>query len=335
MHNVVVIPGDGIGKEITKSVQQIIDASGVPINWIEAIAGLHAWEETGNQIPEETVDLIRTHRVALKGPLTTPVGEGFKSANVMLRQLFNLYSNIRPARSLPGIQSPYKDIDLITFRENTEGLYIGRERWAVENQEAELTGVITRKGSERVIRAAFEFARKQHRKKVALAHKANILKISTGLFLQIGNEMSKEYPEIEYRDIIIDNLAMQMVINPWQFDIIVTTNLFGDIISDLAAGLVGGLGVTGSANMGDDCAIFEAVHGSAPDIAGKNIANPTALLLSAIMMLNHIDEHEAALRIQKAINATLSDKRVCTPDVGGTGNTSTYTEAVCAFLRRE
>jgi isocitrate dehydrogenase (NAD+) len=333
MHNVVLIPGDGIGKEITDSVRKIIDSSGIQINWVPAIAGLQAWDETGDQIPEKTAGLIREHRVALKGPLTTPVGKGFKSANVMLRQMFNLYSNIRPARSLPGVQSPYKDIDLITFRENTEGLYIGRERWITENEEAELTGVITRKGSERVIRSAFDFARKHRRKRIALAHKANILKISTGLFLQIGNEIAKEYPEIEYRDIIIDNLAMQMVINPWQFDIIVTTNLFGDIISDLAAGLVGGLGVTGSANFGDDCAIFEAVHGSAPDIAGKNIANPTALLLSAIMMLNHLDEHEAGLRIHKAINSTLSDKKVCTPDVGGTGNTATYTEAICSFLR--
>lgn len=335
MHNVVLIPGDGIGKEITDSVRKIIDSSGVQINWIHAIAGLQAWEETGDQIPEETAGLIREHRVALKGPLTTPVGKGFKSANVMLRQMFNLYSNIRPARSLPGVQSPYKDIDLITFRENTEGLYIGRERWVTENEEAELTGVITRKGSERVIRAAFDFARKHRRKRIALAHKANILKISTGLFLQIGNEMAKKYPEIEYRDIIIDNLAMQMVINPWQFDIIVTTNLFGDIISDLAAGLVGGLGVTGSANFGDDCAIFEAVHGSAPDIAGKNIANPTALLLSAIMMLNHLDEHEAGLRVQKAINSALSDKKICTPDVGGTGNTTSYTEAICSYLRSD
>jgi isocitrate dehydrogenase (NAD+) len=335
MHNIVLIPGDGIGKEITKSVTTILDAAGADINWIECKAGEGANNELGTPIPDETVEAIKKHRIALKGPLTTPVGAGFRSINVALRQKFNLYSNIRPARSLPNIDSPFKNVDLVLFRENTQGLYIGKEHWVDdEEKHAESIAVVTRDASEKIITAAFEYAKKHGRKKVTLVHKANILKLTTGLFLKIGQEISKKYPEIEFEDLIVDNMAMQMVLNPQQFDVIVTTNLFGDILSDLASGLVGGLGVTGAANIGDDAAMFEAVHGSAPDIAGKGLANPTALLFSALMMLEYLDQPKLAEKIRAAVYTVLQDhKEDCTKDIGGQGTTETYTEAICKILR--
>lgn len=335
MHNIVLIPGDGIGKEITKSVTTILDAAGADINWIECKAGEGANNELGTPIPDETVEAIKKHRIALKGPLTTPVGAGFRSINVALRQKFNLYSNIRPARSLPNIDSPFKNVDLVLFRENTQGLYIGKEHWVDdEEKHAESIAVVTRDASEKIITAAFEYAKKHGRKKVTLVHKANILKLTTGLFLKIGQEISKNYPEIEFEDLIVDNMAMQMVLNPQQFDVIVTTNLFGDILSDLASGLVGGLGVTGAANIGDDAAMFEAVHGSAPDIAGKGLANPTALLFSALMMLEYLDQPKLAEKIRAAVYTVLQDhKEDCTKDIGGQGTTETYTEAICKILR--
>lgn len=334
MHNIVLIPGDGIGPEITRSVTKILDAAGAKINWVECQAGDSAFKDTGNPIPQETLDAINKHRIALKGPLTTPVGTGFRSVNVSLRQEFDLYSNIRPAKSLPNIDSPYRNIDILTFRENTQGLYIGKELWIEEGEHAESIAVVTRKASRRIIKAAFEYAKSHDRKKVTLVHKANILKLTTGLFLEIGKEVAKEYPSIEFQDLIVDNMAMQMVLNPQQFDIIVTTNLFGDILSDLASGLVGGLGVTGAANIGDDAAMFEAVHGSAPDIAGKNLANPTALLFSSLMMLDYLDEKKILNRILAAMYKVLLDQKyVCTPDIGGSGNTITYTEAICATLK--
>jgi isocitrate dehydrogenase (NAD+) len=334
MHNIVLIPGDGIGPEITKSVTKILKTAGADINWIECRAGEGAYKETGNPIPDETIEAIKKHRIALKGPLTTPVGSGFRSVNVSLRQEFDLYSNIRPAKSLPNIDSPYRNVNMVTFRENTQGLYIGKEHWADEGEHAESIAVVTRKASRRIIKAAFEYAKTHDRKKVTLVHKANILKLTTGLFLEVGKEVARDYSEIEFQDLIVDNMAMQMVMNPQQFDIIVTTNLFGDILSDLASGLVGGLGVTGAANIGDDAAMFEAVHGSAPDIAGKNLANPTALLFSAMMMLDYLDQKNTMYRILSALYRVLQDQKyVCTPDIGGSGNSITYTEAICAALK--
>lgn len=334
MHDIVLIPGDGIGPEITRSVVKILKTAGAKINWIECSAGLAAFEETGKPVPEETFEQLRSYRIALKGPLTTPVGSGFRSVNVMLRQEFDLYSNIRPAKSLPNIDSPFSNVDMVTFRENTQGLYTGLEKWVKEGEHAESAAVITREASRRIITAAFEYAKKHARRRVTLVHKANILKLTTGLFLETGRKVAESYPEIEFEDLIVDNMAMQMVLNPQRFDIIVTTNLFGDILSDLASGLVGGLGVTGAANIGDDAAIFEAVHGSAPDIAGKNLANPTALLFSAMMMLEYLGETSIRNRILSALYRVLQDQKyVCTPDIGGDGNTITYTEAICAALR--
>jgi isocitrate dehydrogenase (NAD+) len=334
MHKIVLIPGDGIGPEITRSVTKILKTAGAEIDWVECQAGETAYKESGNPIPEETIKAIRKHRIALKGPLTTPVGAGFRSVNVSLRQEFSLYSNIRPAKSLPNIASRFSNVDMVTFRENTQGLYIGQEQWKIENEHAESIAVVTRDASKKIITAAFEYAKTHNRRKVTLVHKANILKLTTGLFLEVGREIARNYPEIEFEDLIVDNMAMQMVIRPEQFDIIVTTNLFGDILSDLASGLVGGLGVTGAANIGDDAAIFEAVHGSAPDIAGQNLANPTAMLFSAMMMLDYLNLGSIRNRILAALYRVLQDQKyVCTPDIGGDGNTKTYTEAICAALR--
>ena len=333
MKKVVLIPGDGIGTEITSSVTTILEKAGAEIDWVQQTAGLTAYKEKGNPLPEEVIATLEEHRVALKGPLTTPVGTGFRSVNVALRQKFNLYSNIRPARTLPSIDSPFKNVDMVIFRENTQGLYIGKEHWVEEDDEkkhAESIAVVTQEASKKIITAAFEYARANGRKKVTLVHKANILKLTTGLFLEVGRHIAEDYSDIEFEDLIVDNMAMQMVMRPQRFDVVVTTNLFGDILSDLASGLVGGLGVTGAANIGDDAAMFEAVHGSAPDIAGQNKANPLALLFSALMMLEHIDQKQVAENIRKAIYKTLVERKVyCTPDIGGEGTTSTFTQAVC------
>lgn len=332
MKKVVLIPGDGIGSEITKSITTILEKAGAEIEWIVKKAGQVAYEDTGKPLPEDTIEAIKEHRVVLKGPLTTPVGSGFRSVNVALRQKFNLYSNVRPAHTLPSIESAFRDVDMVLFRENTQGLYIGKEHWVEEGdgeKHAESIAVVTEEASEKIIRAAFNYAVKNDRKKITLVHKANILKLTTGLFLEVGKRVAKDYPDIEFQDLIVDNMAMQMVMRPQQFDVIVTTNLFGDILSDLASGLVGGLGVTGAANFGDDAAMFEAVHGSAPDIVGKNVANPLALLFSSLMMLEHIDQKPIAENIRKAIYKTLVEKKVyCTPDIGGEGTTSTFTQAV-------
>ncbi len=334
MHTIVRISGDGIGPEITDAVCRILEAARVDINWIDARAGEGVFEETGNPLPDETIEAIKEHRIVLKGPLTTPVGAGFRSINVALRQKFDLYSNIRPAKSVPNVDSNFRGVDMVMFRENTQGLYIGKEHWVDdEEKHAESIAVVTESASERIITAAFEYAKKRGRKKVTLVHKANILKLTTGLFLKVGKRIAQNYPEVEFQDLIVDNMAMQMVMNPQQFDVIVTTNLFGDILSDLASGLVGGLGVTGAANIGDDAAMFEAVHGSAPDIAGQNKANPIALLFSALMMLEYLDEHHATERIRSAVYAVLQDyKVVCTPDIGGEGSTTSFTDAVCRIL---
>jgi isocitrate dehydrogenase (NAD+) len=325
---VTLIEGDGIGPEITESVKKIFSAAEVPIEWEEENAGLVTLESKGELIPESLIQSIKKNKVALKGPITTPVGKGFKSVNVQLRQIFDLYQNVRPCVTTEGIESRFKDINLVIFRENTEGLYAGLEFYDERLQIADSISRITWKGSYRIVKASFEYAKKRGCKKVTLVHKANILKNAGKLFMQAGEEIAKDYPDIEFDTKIVDNMCMQLVLKPQQFDVIVATNLFGDILSDLCAGLVGGLGVVAGANIGDSAAIFEAVHGTAPDIAGQGKANPTALLRSAIMMLHHLDLVEYAKKIDHAINETLKHKEQCTGDLGGAASTEEFTNFV-------
>jgi isocitrate dehydrogenase (NAD+) len=316
MHNVTLIPGDGIGPSIAEVAVRVIEASGVDVAWHRVEAGLSAIDKYKDPLPQNVIDSIKETRVALKGPLTTPVGSGFRSVNVALRKEFDLYANVRPARTYPGVSARYKDIDLVTVRENTEEFYAGIEHYIDPSRSAaETIGVVTRSGSERIVRYAYEYARKHGRKKVTTVHKANILKYTGGLFLEVARSVASEYPEITSDDKIIDNMAMQMVINPHQFDVIVTTNLFGDILSDLASGLVGGLGMAPGANIGYSAAIFEAVHGSAPDITGKNLANPSAILLAGVMMLRHLNEMEAADRIEKTVADIVAEGKYVTKDL--------------------
>lgn len=316
MYTITLIPGDGIGPSISDSTKRIIESTGVKVSWELEEAGIPAIEKFKDPLPQQAIDSIVKNRVALKGPLTTPVGTGFRSVNVALRKEFDLYINLRPAKSFVGVTSTFRDVDLIVFRENIEEFYSGIEHYIdAKKSAAETIGVVTRAGSERIVRAAFEYARKHNRKKVTIVHKANILKYTSGLFLEVGKTVSQEFPEIECNDRIIDNMAMQLVLNPHQFDIIVTTNLFGDILSDLCSGLVGGLGLAPGANIGYDAAIFEAVHGSAPDIAGKDIANPCAMALAGALMLDYLGEIEAASKIQTAIAATIQEGRKVTRDL--------------------
>jgi isocitrate dehydrogenase (NAD+) len=316
-HTLTLIPGDGIGPEITAVAVDVLKHAGVDISWDIQEAGMSALEKYHDPLPQAVIDSVALNKVALKGPLTTPVGKGFRSINVALRKEFELYVNQRPAKSFTGIKSLYFDkIDLLIFRENLEEFYSGIEHYIDSSHSAaETIGIITRKGSERIIRYAFEYARKFERKKLTLVHKANILKFTGGLFLDIGREIAKEYPDIAFNDKIVDNMAMQMVMNPYQFDVIVTTNLFGDILSDLASGLVGGLGLAPGANIGDGIGIFEAVHGSAPDIAGQNAANPCALVLASVMLLEYIGEIETARRIEKAVAAVIEKGEFVTRDL--------------------
>ncbi|WP_188446829.1 isocitrate dehydrogenase [Arenimonas maotaiensis] len=331
---IAVIRGDGIGPEIMDATLEVLNALNVGLEYDFVDAGLSAYEKTGELLPEATLAAIAQHKVALKSPLTTPVGEGFASINVALRRKFDLYANVRPAISFPNTKSRYSGIDLITVRENTEGAYIGEGQSLSEDGEtALLTQKITRKGSERIVRYAFDMARAIGRKKVTIVHKANILKSTSGLFLKVAREVAAQYPDIECNEMIVDNTCMQLVMRPEQFDVIVTTNLFGDIISDLCAGLVGGLGLAPGANIGKDCAIFEAVHGSAPDIAGKGVANPCALLLGAVQMLEHIGQVDAAKRLKQAIVDTMNDKDSLTPDLGGTGSTQTFAQAIIKHIK--
>ena len=312
----MLIPGDGIGPSIAEIAIRIIEAAGVKIEWQRHDAGLSAIDKYKDPLPAHVLEAIRETRIALKGPLTTPVGSGFRSVNVALRQEFDLYANLRPARSFAGVPSRYKDIDLIVVRENTEEFYAGIEHYIdPSHSAAETIGVVTRAGSERIVRFAYEYARKHNRKKVTTVHKANILKYTGGLFLEVARKLATEYPEIQSNDKIVDNMAMQMVVNPHQFDVIVTTNLFGDILSDLASGLVGGLGLAPGGNIGYNAAIFEAVHGSAPDIAGKNIANPSAILLAGVMMLRYFEEFQAADKIESALAAVLREGKKVTRDL--------------------
>jgi isocitrate dehydrogenase (NAD+) len=316
LYTITLIPGDGIGPSISDSTKRIIESTGVKVSWELEEAGIPAIEKFKDPLPQQAIDSIAKNRVALKGPLTTPVGTGFRSVNVALRKEFDLYINLRPAKSFLGVTSTFRDVDLIVFRENIEEFYSGIEHYIdAKKSAAETIGVVTRAGSERIVRAAFEYARKHNRKKVTIVHKANILKYTSGLFLEVGKKVSQEFPEIQCNDRIIDNMAMQLVLNPHQFDIIVTTNLFGDILSDLCSGLVGGLGLAPGANIGYDAAIFEAVHGSAPDIAGKDIANPCAMALAGALMLDYLGELEAASKIQTAIAATIQEGKKVTRDL--------------------
>jgi isocitrate dehydrogenase (NAD+) len=336
LHRVTLIPGDGIGPSITEAVVRILEAVGAPIEWERRIAGMTALEEVNTPLPDETLESIRRNRVALKGPLTTPVGAGFRSINVALRKEFDLYANVRPVRTLlPDYR--YQDIDLVLIRENTEGLYSGVEHYVGIGDDpraaAESVMIITRFGTERILRYAFEYAIANGRRKVTLAHKANILKYTQGLFLDIGREIASEYEgRIEFEDRIIDATAMLLVMDPYRFDVIVTENMFGDILSDQIAGLVGGLGLAPGGNIGRDAAIFEAVHGSAPDIAGRNIANPSALLLAAEMMLRHFDMDAEAGRIISALEGTIREGDSLTPDLGGAGTTDDFAGAIIRRL---
>ena len=324
-HKVTLIPGDGIGPEITESVVRVIEAAHVEIEWDRQLAGIPAVQEFGVSVPDQCLDSIKANKVALKGPLTTLVGKGFRSANVTLRKKLDLYANVRPVKSIGGVPSRFDKVDLVIIRENTEDLYSGIEN-IISPGVTQAIKVITKEASDNIAKYAFEYARANGRKKITLVHKANIMKISDGLFLRSFDEISENYPDIKAEDKIVDALCMNLVMDPTQFDMLLLGNMFGDIVSDLAAGLVGGLGVVPGANIGNDYAVFEAVHGSAPDIAGKNLANPTALIFSALMMLRHLGEVDAANKIWKSIVVTLAMGNHLTKDLGGTLTTSEFTD---------
>ena len=327
-HTITLIPGDGIGPEVTEAVVRILTASGVSIEWEPQVAGIAAFERTGQALPVELIDSIRRNKVALKGPVTTPIGQGFTSVNVGLRKALDLFANLRPVWNLPGVESRFQGVDLVIVRENTEDLYAGLEHEVVPGVVESLK-IITEKASTRIAHFAFRHATKHGRRKVTSIHKANIMKLSDGLFLDCVRRAARDYIGITYEERIVDAACMQLVMYPEQFDVLVLPNLYGDIVSDLCAGLVGGLGVVGAANLGTDIGVFEAVHGSAPDIAGKHLANPTALLLSAVLMLRHIDEGAAADRIMQALDAVLTAGAVRTRDLRGTASTFEFADAVC------
>ena len=336
MHTVTLIPGDGIGPSIADAAQRVIEATGVDIQWELAPAGIAAIESFKDPIPESTIQSIQKNKVALKGPLTTLSGKGFRSVNVALRKEFDLFINLRPAKSFEGVTSRYANVDLVMFRENIEEFYSGIEHYIdAQKSAAETIGIVTRFGSERIVHAAFEYARKYDRRKVTIVHKANIMKFSGGLFLEVAREVAQKYPEIIAEDRIVDNMAMQLVLNPNQFDVIVTTNLFGDILSDLCSGLVGGLGLAPGANIGSNAAIFEAVHGSAPDIAGRNLANPCAIILAGAMMLDYLGEQEAATKIHNAVAKVLKEGKNVTKDLNPHSTTGTVemTDAIINTIR--
>ncbi|MBU5293818.1 isocitrate/isopropylmalate dehydrogenase family protein [Anaerosalibacter bizertensis] len=329
-YNITLIPGDGIGPEVIGAARKVIDASGVDISWEIVEAGAISNKNLGTPLPNYVINSIKKNKIALKGPVTTPIGEGFKSVNVTLRQNLNLFANIRPIKSYEGIESIHKNVDFVVVRENTEDLYTGIEHMVGEDA-AESIKIITKDASERICRFAFELARREGRKKVTLVHKANIMKLSDGLFLRCGKEIAKEYTDIEFEDIIVDAMSMKLVQNPQNYDVIVAPNLYGDILSDLSAGLVGGLGLAPGANIGEDIAVFESVHGSAPDIAGKNIANPTSAILSGVMMLKYIGEERVAKKIENALAETLKDKG--TIDLGGNLGTEEFAQEVIKNLK--
>ncbi|MCY4160206.1 MAG: isocitrate/isopropylmalate dehydrogenase family protein [Bacteroidetes bacterium] len=333
MYTITLIPGDGIGPEVTDAACKVINATGVNVQWerFEDV-GFRGIEKFGHPLPDDVLSSIRKNRIALKGPVTTPVGEGFRSINVSLRQKLDLYVNLRPCKLLPGLLTPFTGVDLVIFRENTEGLYSGIESYDERLEIADSIARITRKGSRRILRYAFEWVLANQRKRLTAVHKANVLKLSTGLFLEEALATAAEYPDVRFDQFIVDNMAMQLVIKPEQFDCIVTTNLFGDILSDLCAGLVGGLGMVPGANIGDDIAVFEAVHGSAPDIAGTSKANPTALIRSAALLLHHIGETEASVQIEQAVTRAYEEGTSLTPDVGGTASTGEMTDEIVHLI---
>jgi isocitrate dehydrogenase (NAD+) len=331
MHTITLIAGDGIGPEVTAAVVRIVEQAGLQVAWEPHLAGVAALEKHGVTIPPELLDSIKRNKVALKGPVTTPVGGGFTSVNVGLRQALELFANLRPVWNIPSIKSRYENVDLVIVRENTEDLYAGLEHEVVPGVVESLK-IITASSSTRIARFAFEYARRHRRKRVTAIHKANIMKMSDGLFLESVRKVAALYPDITCDDRIVDAACMHLVMNPSQFDVLLLPNLYGDIVSDLAAGLVGGLGVVPAANLGVEIGVFEAVHGSAPDIAGKNIANPTALLLSALLMLRHIGEDVIADRIMKAVGEVLSEGRIRTRDLGGSATTTEYADAICRRL---
>ncbi|MCF6262751.1 MAG: isocitrate dehydrogenase [Xanthomonadales bacterium] len=330
---ITVISGDGIGPEIMDATLRVLEAVGADLEYEYAEAGLSALENSGSLLPEATLESIRRHKIALKGPLTTPVGEGFRSINVTLREIFDLYANVRPALSYPGTRSRFEEIDIITVRENTQGAYMAADaKISEDGNTAESKMVVTRAGCERIVRYACEMAVTMGRKKVTIVHKANILKTVSGMFLEVAREVSQNYPDLKFEEMIVDNTCMQLVMNPWQFDVIVTTNLFGDIISDLCAGLVGGLGMAPGANIGRDIAIFEAVHGSAPDITGKGVANPCALILAAAAMLGKMGMEQRAQKMRDAIRRTIVAGDRLTPDLGGAHTTQELADAIISRL---
>lgn len=330
-HKITLIPGDGIGPEVTGATASVLRAAGVAIEWESFVVGAEALSRFGDPLPQDLFDSIKRTKVALKGPVMTPVGTGFVSANVRLRKALDLYANLRPIKSLQGVKTRYENVDLIVVRENTEDLYSGLEHEVVPGVVESLK-IITDRASRRIAKFAFEYARREGRKTVTAIHKANIMKMSDGLFLKCFREVSTDYPEIEANDLIVDNACMQLVINPNQFDVLLLENLYGDIISDLGAGLVGGLGVVPGANIGEDIAVFEAVHGSAPSIAGRGIANPTALIQTAVLMLKYLGEREAANRIQSALEKVIAEGKSLTRDLGGQSMTTEFTEAVIHAL---
>ena len=331
MQTVTLIPGDGIGPEITESVTQILESAGAQINWDIQSAGADVAETEGSPLPDRVIESIKKTKVALKAPVTTPIGKGFRSVNVALRKSLDLYANIRPCKNIEGIKTRFENVDIVIVRENTEDLYAGIER-QIDNDTAESIKIITRKASTRIVEFAFEYAIKNDRKLVTAVSKANICKLSDGLFLECAREVAKKYPQIEYKEILVDNLCMQLVQKPEQFDVLVLPNLYGDIVSDLCAGLIGGLGIAQGANIGKDVAVFEPVHGSAPDIKGQNKANPTALLLSAIEMLKYINQNDVAYKIEKALFETIKDRKVLTFDLGGIATTTDFTNEIIKHL---
>ncbi len=331
-YKITLIPGDGIGPEVTNAAVRVLEATGLKFEWESFSAGAEAYDKYHEYIPKELIESIERTGVALKGPVTTPIGGGFASINVELRKMFELYANFRPIRNLPHIPTRYPDVDLIIIRENTEGLYSGIEHEVVPGVVESLK-IITEKASTRIARFAFEYARKNKRKKIHAIHKANIMKMSDGLFIRCSRNISKEYPEITYGEHIVDNTCMQLVMNPYQYDMLLMENLYGDILSDLCAAFVGGLGFVPGANFGDHCAIFEAVHGSAPDIAGKNLANPTAVLRSGLLMLRHLGEEEAATKIRNALEKVYRDRDKLTRDVGGKSGTSQFADSIIEAMQ--
>ena len=331
MYNVTLINGDGIGPEISDAVVKILDAAGLKINWDLQTAGADVVQKEGVPLPSRVLESIRKNKVALKAPVTTPIGKGFRSVNVQLRRELDLFANLRPSKNLPGIKTPFDDVDLVVVRENTEDLYAGIEN-KINDDRVEGIKLITRQGSTRICKWAFDYAVKNNRSEVCAVTKANICKLSDGLFLECFREVAKEYPDITPREILVDNLCMQLVQNPSQFDVLVLPNLYGDIVSDLCAGLIGGLGVAQGANIGLDCAVFEPVHGSAPDIKGKNLANPTALLLSAIEMTKHLGEFEIAKKLENALFKTLREGKVLTFDLGGSAKTTEFRDEIIKNL---